>query len=247
MLSTIDTYQKEINSHRPFESPLLEQIKAYYRVSLTYTSNAIEGYAYSEPETKVLLEDGLTAGGKSLRDALAVVGHAKACDYMFTLLQNSFLANHDILSMHGMLEGSLIGGEAGCYRDKQVFLAGALHPFPRPDEVPAKMRGFEEWMREERNILHPVEYAVCLHKILVCIHPFEDGNGRISRLAMNAALVQRGYLPIIVSPVLRTQYIDSLRTAHEDDGPFKEFMYRQVIESQRMFLRLVNGAEPAPA
>jgi len=243
MFNTIDLYQKEINEYRPFGPSLLPQIKEYYRVSLTYTSNAIEGFGYTEVETKVLLEDGLTVGGKPFRDAMAVIGHAKAYDHMFSLIQNRKITNQDILTMHSMLEGSLNSGSPGSYRDKPVFVTGSPHSFPRPDEVPPEMNAFEKWMQTEREKLHPVEYAVLVHKRLVFIHPFEDGNGRVSRLAMNTALIQDGYLPIIVPPILRTEYIEALRVADKDDVPFKEFMYRQVIESQKSFLRLIRNTD----
>ena len=240
MLETIDKYQKEISGYRPFGPDLLPQIRDYYRVGLTYSSNAIEGFSYTESETKVLLEDGLTVGGKPLRDALAVIGHAKAYDYMFTLLHSRKITNHDILTMHGMLEGSLDSGQGGCYRNKPVFISGSPHSFPRPEHVQQEMDAFEDWMLNKRDELHPVEYAVEIHKRLVFVHPFEDGNGRISRLAMNMALIQDGHLPISVSPILRHEYIASLRVADTDETPFREFMYRQAIEEQKSFLRIVR-------
>ncbi|MDR0465992.1 MAG: Fic family protein [Deltaproteobacteria bacterium] len=240
MLDAIDSYQIKINAHRPFGPSLLPQIRDYYRVSMTYASNAIEGFSYTESETKVLLEDGLTVGGKPLRDALAVIGHAKAYDHMFSLLKFQGVTNQEILYMHSMLEGSLNSGIAGYYRNKMVFVTGSPHPFPHPDEIPSKMDDFEQWMQSEIGTLHTVEYAVLLHKRLVTIHPFEDGNGRISRLVMNVVLIQNGYLPIIVPPPLRIEYIDALKESHNDDTHFKEFMYRQEIESQRAFLRLVG-------
>jgi Fic family protein len=246
MLVSIDSYQKQINEHRPLGPSLFPQIRDYYRVSMTYASNAIEGFSYSESETKVLIEDGLTVGGKPLRDALAVVGHAKAYNHMFTLLQDNKITNQDILAMHSMLEGSLNSGNAGSYRDKPVLVTGSQHAFPRPEEIPSKMDDFEKWMATERSKLHPVEFAVLLHKLLVNIHPFEDGNGRITRLAMNTALMQNGYLPILVPPVLRSEYIASLEEAHTNDVPFKKFMFRQEIESQKSFLRLVNNPSSRP-
>jgi Fic family protein len=247
MLASIDTYQKDINEQRPFGAPLLTMIRRYYRVSLTYTSNAIEGFTYTESETKVLLEEGLTVGGKHLRDALAVTGHAKAYDYMFSLLTNNTLVNQDILTMHSLLEGSLESGKAGGYRNVPIFVTGSKHAFTRPEDIETKMKAFEEWMQADREKLHPVEFAVQLHKKLVLIHPFEDGNGRISRLAMNAALIQKGYLPIVVPPILRAEYIASLEAAHTDDTAFKDFMYRQQIEEQKSFLRIIGDKTTAQA
>lgn len=73
ILRKIDLFQKEINTLRPLEGEILEQIKDYYRVRLTWTSNALEGNSLTENETKVLLEDGLTVGGKPLRDLFEAV------------------------------------------------------------------------------------------------------------------------------------------------------------------------------
>ena len=87
MLNKIDEYQKLLNKKRPFDEPVLTEIRNYYRVGLTWTSNSLEGNSLTESETKVLLEDGLTVGGKPLRDSLEAVGHAHAYDYMFTLIQ----------------------------------------------------------------------------------------------------------------------------------------------------------------
>ena len=71
---------------------------------------------------------------------------------------------------------------------------------------------------------------------------FPDGNGRIARLAMNVLLVQRGYLPVVIPPVLRHDYVAALEKAHEDDGSFLELMARSEIETQKDFLRLVRDA-----
>ena len=86
MLEKIDDYKKKLDMFRPLGEELLPEIKAYYRVGLAYSSTALEGFSYTESETKILLEEGLTVGGKPLRDALAITGHAKAYDAMFSLL-----------------------------------------------------------------------------------------------------------------------------------------------------------------
>ena len=78
--------QELINRARPFTEPLLSQVKKFYRISLTWSSNALEGNTLTESETKVLLEDGLTVGGKPLRDTYEAIGHSKAYSYMYTPL-----------------------------------------------------------------------------------------------------------------------------------------------------------------
>ncbi len=82
---------------------------------------------------------------------------------------------------------------------------------------------------------HPVEFAAVLHKKFVFIHPFKDGNGRVARLLMNTALIQDGYLPALIPPILRSEYIALLEKAHEDDSPFINFIIERELESQRIF------------
>lgn len=243
MLKQLDEYKARLDAFRPLGPELLPEIKAYYRVGLTYTSTALEGFTYTESETKVLLEEGLTVGGKPLRDALAVTGHAKAYDYMFSLLGAEGLTCADILAMHRLLAGALESGQAGAYRQRQVFVTGTSHAFPAPSAVPRRMDELGAWLVEARDALHPVEYAARLHLRLVSIHPFEDGNGRTARLAMNAALLQRGYLPAVIPPVLRAEYIASIKDAQEHgaESQYLTFMYRREIETMKEMLRLLQG------
>lgn len=82
ILQEIDTLQDQINKSRPLDKSLLNQIKEYYRIGLTYSTNALEGNTLTESETKVVLEDGLTIGGKPLKDHLEALGHSKSYDLM---------------------------------------------------------------------------------------------------------------------------------------------------------------------
>ncbi|NGX29120.1 MAG: hypothetical protein K940chlam1_01316 [Candidatus Anoxychlamydiales bacterium] len=87
ILKEIDSLQKEIKTFRPLDKKLLQQIKEYYEIGLTYTSNAIEGNSLTESETKIILEEGITIGGKPLKDHLEAVGHAQAYDFLYTLIK----------------------------------------------------------------------------------------------------------------------------------------------------------------
>ena len=97
ILITIDRYKAAIDQLRPFEGELLKQLRDYYRIGLTWSSNALEGNTLTESETKVLLEDGLTIGGKPLRDTFEALGHAKAYDFMFSLLGQREITEADAL------------------------------------------------------------------------------------------------------------------------------------------------------
>lgn len=236
----IDSYKSVIDEYRPFEGEMLIQLKDYYRIGLTWSSNALEGNTITESETKVLLEDGLTVGGKPLRYTFETIGHAKAYDFMFTLLRSRTITESDILTMHKMFYESIESEYAGKYRDIDVFISGSKYPVVETKCIQSEMNELFQWISTERNKFHPVVFAAQLHKKFIFIHPFKDGNGRIARLLMNTALIQDGYLLAIIPPVLRHEYIELLEKAHRDDKPFEQFVAERVIESQKEVMRLLH-------
>lgn len=239
-LEKLDLYQNTINELRPFEGEMLKQIKDFYRIGLTWTSNALEGNSLTESETKVLIEDGLTVGGRPLRDMFEAVDHAKAYDYMFTLLGNKEIEEKDILYLHKLFYHNIDEEFAGRYRDIPVFISGSNYPVTKVENIQSETDDICEWISRKRKSFHPVEFAALLHKKFVFIHPFKDGNGRVARLLMNTALIQDGYLPALIPPILRSEYISLLEKAHEDDKPFINFIAARELESQKDFLRLLQ-------
>lgn len=238
--SKIDKLKDSIDKIRPFEGDMLEQLRAYYRVGLTYSSNALEGNTLTISETKVLLEDGMTIGGKPLRCTFEALGHAKAYDFMFTLLRKREISENDILAMHRLFYSDIDAKVAGVYRDKTVFITGSEYPVTDVKNIQAEMAEFIKWANTQRNNYHPVEFAALLHKRFVFIHPFIDGNGRMTRLLMNTALIQDGYMMAIIPPILRAEYIALLEKAHKDDKPFIEFIADRVYETQKEIIRLLH-------
>lgn len=240
LFQQIDLYKAVIDELRPFEGDLLNEIKAYYRIGLTWSSNALEGNTLTESETKVLLEDGLTVGGKPLRDTFEALGHAQAYDLMFSLLRSHQITEADTLTMHQMFYKDIDASAAGRYRDRQVFITGSKYPVCKPDQIAGEMAALFTWAASERESYHPVEFAAQLHKRFVFIHPFIDGNGRLSRLLMNTALIQDGYMLAVIPPVLRQEYISLLERAHKDDRPFVDFIAERVLESEKEIMRLLH-------
>lgn len=242
LLQKIENNKKIIDNFRPFEDPhLLKQIQNFYKVDLTYSSNAIEGYSYTLSETKILIEDGLTAGGKPLKDAYAVTGHAKAYDYMFELIHNSLLTQEDIFFMHKLLEKSLENNSlAGEYRKHPVFITGSQYSVSSVSEIETKMNELFAYLAQNNN-MNAILLAAKFHEEFVFIHPFGDGNGRIARLGMNTLLIQRGYTPLIISPVMRHEYIEALEQARNNDTNFLTLIARCEYESQKDLIRLLQG------
>lgn len=239
-LEKVDLYQKTINELRPFEGEMLKQIKDFYRIGLTWTSNALEGNSLTQSETKVLIEDGLTVGGRPLRDVFEAVDHAKAYDYMFTLIENKEITEENILYLHKLFYQNIDQEFAGKYRDIPVFISGSNYPVAKAENIQNEMNDLCKWIKVDRDEYHPLEFAALVHKKFVFIHPFKGGNGRVARLLMNTALIQEGYLPVLIPPILSNEYISLLEKAHENDSPFVDFIIDRELESQKDFLRLLH-------
>lgn len=244
IIKKTDHYQEIINKKRPFEQPVLDEIRKYYRVGLTWSSNSLEGNSLTESETKVLIEDGITVGGKPLRDSLEAVGHAAAYDHMFTLIRERMITEQDICKLHRLFYESINKEAAGVYRAHECIITGSNYPVTSPKDIKKEMRELAKWIVTDRNQFHPVEFAAKLHERFVFIHPFEDGNGRVARLIMNLALLQDGYLLAIVPPVVRHEYIQLLERAHKDDKPFVEFIAERVNETQKDIMRMLHIKMP---
>lgn len=244
LLEKIDHYKRAIDELHPFEGHLLNELKNYYRIGITWSSNALDGNTLTESETKVLLEDGLTVGGKPLSDTFEAIGHAKAYDFMFTLLGHHHISESDALTMHRLFLQDNNLPFAGKYRTDPALITGSKYPVCKVKEIEAEMKALFHWAASERKNYHPVEFAALFHKRFVFIHPFIDGNGRISRLLMNTALLQDGYMLAIIPPILRQEYIMLLEQAHTEDQPFIDFIAARVLESEIEIMRLLHISIP---
>jgi len=227
---------------RPFEGEMLKQLKDYYRIGLTWSSNALEGNTLTMNETKLLLEEGLTVGGKPLRDTLEAVGHGAAYDFMFSLIGNDKISIEDIKSLHRLFYRGIDEANAGIWRNHSVIVTGTDYVFPAPEEIEPQMQELCRWIKSERAKMHPVKFAAMLHLKLVTIHPFTDGNGRTARLLMNLALIQKGYQLAIIPPVCRVEYNDCIRLYQkkENETPFCDFIAERVYETQKEIMRLFH-------
>lgn len=242
-VAEIDALKKEIDLYRPLPTPLLPMLKEYFRIGLTYSSNALEGNTLTETETKVILEDGLTIGGKTLKEHLEVIGHSKAYDFMLNQTHNNTFTEQDICELHRLFYYLIDEKNAGKYREVPVFVTGTDFEFPASAQIPILMKEFLQNVPSDKEQYHPVHYAALIHAKLVTIHPFVDGNGRTARLLMNLALLQSGYVITIIPPIMRSAYITTIRQANKGNmTPFLEFISEMVYESSKEYLRLIQSA-----
>lgn len=194
---------------RPLGRKSLEALAAWYDVELTYSSNAIEGNTLTRSETAIVLEKGITIGGKPLKDHLEAIGHRDALHFVRALAAaGEPVREIDIREIHRLIIGRIEAEEAGRYSRHQRMIAGSPLVLPTPVEIPALMGDFAAWLAAAPA---GSQSAFAAHARLVAIHPFSDGNGRTARLVMNLLLMQAGYPPVVIGPEHRAAYIDALQ------------------------------------
>jgi Uncharacterized conserved protein len=244
LLKRTDEYKALIDSRRPLAPQEIKELDAYFRIGTTYSSNALEGNTLTLSETKVLLEDGITVGGKSMRECNEAIGHGRAYDFMLEIARSeSFTFSEDmILHLHKLFYEGIDAAQAGVYRSHQVFISGTEYIPPTAEDVPALMKELVSELNNKIEKLHPVELAALAHRRLVDVHPYTDGNGRTARLLMNLVLVNQGYQLALIPPVLRLDYINALKAAQRDktpsDAAFVKLIAECVIEAQRDYCRM---------
>ena len=235
-----DENNRLLSAYRPLPPETLKSLREYYRVGLTYTSNALEGNSLTESETKVVIEDGLTIEGKPLRDHYEAVGHAKAYDYVYQMTEKDGLTEEDVLNLHRLFYQQIDAEKAGHYRNVKVYISGSRYAVSAVSKIPTEMQKLVKWYNDNEKKLHPIELAATLHQRFVFIHPFVDGNGRVARLLMNLALLRNGFTIAIIPAILRHEYIYSLETAHTRPEVFTDFIADRVIATQLDLLRLMR-------
>ena len=203
MLKKIDALKGRIDAYRPLDAHMLKQIKEYFRIGMTYSSNALEGNSLTETETKIVIEDGIAIGGKPVKDHLEALGHSEAYDLLFRLARGQVITEANIKKLHQLFYYRIDAKHAGKYRKQKVIITGTDFIPPAPERIPELMKSFMDGIPEAGAKYHPVEFATIIHKDLVTIHPFIDGNGRAARLLMNLVLLQAGYPLAIIPPILR--------------------------------------------
>lgn len=223
MFEQLDAQKNRLDALRPLAPALVRNLHDDLVLRWTYHSNAIEGNTLTLKETRVVLE-GITVGGKLLREHFEAINHRDAILYVEQLVQSGEPFNEwQIRSIHRLVLKNVDDENAGRYRTINVRIAGADHRPPDAIHVPVQMEILLAWYQNEGIQQHPIERAARLHADLVKIHPFVDGNGRMARLLMNLELLKAGF-PAVVLPVeQRLRYYETLDLAHTR-GEYQPFL-----------------------
>lgn len=192
LLNEIDQLKQKLDGFREFDSYRIAQA---LELEYTFESNRIEGNTLTLKETDLVINEGLTISGKSMREHLEAINHNEAIEYVKELVQRkSKLNEREVLVLHNLILRGIMPEYAGKYRHVQVMIKGSAHLPPQPFMVQKKMEEYFEWFESNKESLHPILLAAEMHERLVTIHPFVDGNGRTSRLIMNLILLRSGYV-----------------------------------------------------
>ena len=231
----------DMREHLPKEA--LQSFDKSFEVEYTHNSTAIEGNTLTLIQTKAVLEDGISVGGKTLREIYEVVNHSKAFQFVKQCVaEGKPLDENTVKDIHALLMENILPG--GIYRNVEVRISGAQHKPPAPSEMYRQVKGFYADLPYKAE-MNAMELAAWTHAEFVKIHPFVDGNGRTSRMIMNYQLMTAGFLPVSIAKENRLPYFEALEAyaVGGDLKPFAEMIAS--LEEQRLEEYLGIMQEPA--
>ena len=241
VLDEINILKSKLDQYRQYDSYRISQA---LELEYTFESNRIEGNTLTLRETDLVINEGLTISGKSMREHLEAINHQEAIAYIKHLMEKKTVINErEVLSIHNLILRGIHPEDAGRYRKVQVMIKGSTYMPPQPYMVAKDMEDFFIWYETHKNSLHPVVLAAEMHERLVTIHPFIDGNGRTSRLIMNLILLQHGYVIANIKGDYenRMQYYQSLEKAqvHSNKEDFLLFIAQIEKESLERYITII--------
>lgn len=244
ILSKIDTIKQQIDELRAIDSYRIAQ---FLELEYTYHSNKIEGNTLTLAETELVIGQGLTISGKTMREHLEAINHSEAIAYLKDLVKDKKpITERLIQGLHAIVLRGIDRDHAGVYRKVQVRIGGSAHTPPDAWQVPMQMEELIRWYNSNKHI-HPVILAAEMHHRLVSIHPFIDGNGRTSRLLMNLILLQHGYPLVIIKGDTeeRLKYYESLDQSRADiQDAFQQFVANVSLRCSKDYLTILKGSTP---
>lgn len=240
-LDRIAEKKMQLDKLRPIPTIALMSIKESLTLEWTYNSNSIEGNTLSLHETKLVLEEGMTIKGKSLREHFEAVNHQDAIDYVEGLVTPDYVfSTSDILSVHALVLDKIEKDYAGRFRTSAVRISGANFVPPNALKVSSLIDELIDWVNSAD--LNPLIKAAIFHHRFVWIHPFFDGNGRTARLLFNLIFMKLGFPPAIILKNDRKKYYDALNKANQQDYSKILLLVLQALErSLDIYLSSLNN------
>ena len=198
-----------------------------FTVNFTYESNAIEGNSLTLKDVTMVIKENIVPKGADLRDIYETRNTREAHELLFD--KKIKINLKDIINVHSLLVRDT-GITAGFKKVPNFLLMRNVDTTP-PENVDKEMMRLVEWYNSLKGKEHPLKLATEFHAKFERIHPFEDGNGRVGRLLINAILLEHDYPPLIIRKTMRVSYFSALEAY---DKGYKDKLYRFVVDK---FLR----------
>jgi len=234
----VDRIRKNVSKNQKvMPKSVREKELENFAINFTYDTQRIEGSTLTRRETADLLERGITPKSKPMRDVQEAEAHR---DLFFEILKSKKdLSLQEILDWHWKLFNKTKSDIAGKIRKYHVAIRGSKFMPPSPVEVFPMLTEFFSWYNKNKNKLHPVELAAIAHLKFVTIHPFGDGNGRISRLIMNFILNRKNYPMLDIPYEGRNSYYNALERSHvkKEDRIFLQWFIKRYIKEHKRYLK----------
>ena len=262
-IAQIDKLKADLDALLPLNKEAKTKLWEKFQLEWNYNSNHIEGNTLSLGETKLLfrLGDEFRAQNNSLKDVQEMRAHNVAIEMLKqwandkdrlitevdiralneTILVKPFWA--DAVAPNGeKTRREIINGEYKKHPNHVQLKSGEIFKYAEPNEVPQKMQELLDWYSTENENNHPLIVAAFLHYKFVCIHPFDDGNGRVSRLLMNYHLLREGFPPVIIKSKDKDNYLYALQQADAGNiDAFIKYVAEQLIWSLELQLKAAKG------
>ena len=246
ILERIDQKWTQLNRMRPLSSTAVTRLRDQFAIEFTFNSNGIEGNRLTLRETELVISQGMTIKGRSLREHLEAKDHHEATRYLYDVAntkKSGPVSEMLIRSLHRLVVRETEVDSAGSYRKGSVRITGSTHVPPEGFEIPRLMREFAAWLRANKRSLHPVVFSALAHHRLAQIHPFEDGNGRTARLLMNLLLMKQGYPLVIILKNDRAKYYRALDLADRGTpSTFVRLIAQAVERSLDLYLKAADSS-----
>ncbi|MDI6737967.1 MAG: Fic family protein [Nanoarchaeota archaeon] len=234
--------KKYLDSLRPLDSLQLKKLKEDFLIEYVYDSTSIEGNTLTLNETRLVLQEGVTIGGKSLGEHLDVTNQKEAMEWIEGFVKEKReLKEADMLALHRITLKGISDYWAGRYKTSQNRILGSRLKTTPPHKVESEMGNLVYALNKNPEGYNPVELAAFAHHELVRIHPFADGNGRVARLLCNLVLMRHGFLPVIVRKADRKKYFACLEKAHFGNmKAFADFLALRLEESLMLYINALS-------
>lgn len=217
------------NNKKMPKSLIKEQIEEF-SIVFTYHTNRIEGSTLTLQDTFDLLLRGLTPAKKPESDTIETQMHRQI--FLDLINNKKPMTISSVLSWHREIFGKTKPEYAGMIRNHNVRVSNSESKFPDHAQVSQLLKKFFAWYKKEKRKIHPVELAALAHLKFVSIHPFGDGNGRISRLIMNHILAEFDFPLFLIKYEGRLFYYHALERSQTENNemPFLQWFMKRYID-----------------